>query len=415
MAGERFLAVVGIDEEDTARLRLLLRLVAPRLEQRWRWGTEENADLVVVNPEELQGQIARNRAFSSGRRCAVYSTSEPLRNGESRLGKPLKADDLVEVLSSTTANAAELATTSPVQEQKDDFYDLETFTPDFALDKEEHAETPSENSERPPTQGLDELFKPDSERNKPRFAVDVKLSSETRYQRTSSPSRRSEQRIADSLAGMRKSTEKPEGINMTAGGSDGYAATASRATTLLDYLRKPLLGGPSLAALAGAPELTLDPKAEAFHSAGELAELAAYCKQPLSGSAWRPVTRGELARLRQEQPARPYAQLIWLDALLKSEGRLARHLDPGGHYRLREWPATADAFPNHHAIVDALSQPAKLNEIAGASGAPMAEVFDVVNAYDAIGLIEVKSRIRAPAPAPSRGLLSRLRKPFGKG
>ena len=47
----------------------------------------------------------------------------------------------------------------------------------------------------------------------------------------------------------------------------------------------------------------------------------------------------------------------------------------------------------------------------------MSDVFDVVNAYDAIGLIECQPRTpRNPeptAPAPS-GLLQRLRKPFRK-
>ncbi|MGH8042933.1 MAG: hypothetical protein ACREPN_12935, partial [Rudaea sp.] len=88
MAIEKYLAVIGLSEEETAHLRLLLRKISGELKQNWRWGTEENADLVVVNPAELAGQIARNRAFSGGRRCAVFDNDEALRSGEIRLHKP---------------------------------------------------------------------------------------------------------------------------------------------------------------------------------------------------------------------------------------------------------------------------------------------------------------------------------------
>ena len=46
----------------------------------------------------------------------------------------------------------------------------------------------------------------------------------------------------------------------------------------------------------------------------------------------------------------------------------------------------------------------------------MAVVFDIVTAYDAIGLIEVESRLSRHAPPPPKsGLFSRLRNPFSKG
>jgi hypothetical protein len=45
----------------------------------------------------------------------------------------------------------------------------------------------------------------------------------------------------------------------------------------------------------------------------------------------------------------------------------------------------------------------------------MAEVFALVSAYDAIGLIEVERRLPRHEPPAPTGLLARLRKPFGKG
>jgi hypothetical protein len=107
--------------------------------------------------------------------------------------------------------------------------------------------------------------------------------------------------------------------------------------------------------------------------------------------------------------------LVWLDVLARSEGRLAPHLDPGGRYKLKSWPQIEHDYPNHLRIATAMTHPAKLNEIAAASGAPMGDVFAMVNAYDAIGLIDVERRLpRHDTPASSSGLLARLRKPFGK-
>jgi hypothetical protein len=258
------------------------------------------------------------------------------------------------------------------------------------------------------------LFKPDSEAAKPLFAVPLQIDAETRIERGSrTVSARSDRRIADSVRGMRAPEGKPEGINI-ADADEADANSASSKHPLRDYLRKNLLGGPARAALEGAPELVLDPKAQSFHASGGLAALAAYCKVDLARSAWRPVTTQDLSRLRAQQPARPYAHLQWLDAFVHAAGRLARHLDPGGRFRLKGSALTGADVPHHAKVVAALAAPAKLNEIAAASGAPMAAVFDLVTAYDAIGLIEVQSRLSRSAPPPKSGLFSRLRNPFSK-
>ena len=412
MPSEKYLAVIGLSEEDTAHLRLLLRMVAGQLEHRWRWGAEENADLVVVNPAEMAGQIARNRAYSSGRRCAVFSATEVLRDGELRLASPPKAESVVAMLNGSGANATDLG--APVMQQKDDFYDLDTFTPEFELENEETAEARSRQRDSTPALGLDELLKPDTASTKPQFAVPMQLDEDTLVARTGGPSARGDRRVADSVEGFRK-PDKPEGINMTPLATRGMTPEAGK-HYLRDYLRGNLLGGPAALALEGAPSLTLDPKEKHFHTAGLISQLAPYCLQELAHSAWRPVTSSELGRLRAEQPAQAYERLIWLDVLVHSEGRLAKHLDPGGRFRLKGRPLANPDYPNHQHIAAAMAEPAKLNEIAAAAGAPMGDVFALVNAYDAIGQIEVERRLprhEPSAPAPG-SLLSRLRKPFGK-
>jgi hypothetical protein len=412
VANEKYLAVIGLSEEDTAHLRLLLRKVAAELGQNWRWGAEENADLMIVSPAQLAGQIARNRAFSGGRRCVIFDNDEPLRNGELRLHKPLKAEDVVAALNDTGAPSMDLG--QPVMSANVDFYADDTLNAQFQIEAEEAATARSRRRDAEPALGLDDLFKPDSEAAKPQFAVPMQLDPGTRIERGSrAVSARSDRRIADSVRGIRGPEGKPEGINIAAD-DDVNANSASGNHPLRDYLHKNLLGGPARAALEGAPELVLDPKAQSFHASGGLAALAAYCKAEFGQSAWRPVTTQDLSRLRTQQPARPYAHLQWLDAFVHAAGRLARHLDPGGRYRLKGAALTGADVPHHARIVAALATPAKLNEIATASGAPMAAVFDLVSAYDAIGLIEVQSRLARHAPAPKSGLFSRLRNPFSK-
>lgn len=412
MANEKYLAVIGLSEEDTAHLRLLLRKVAAELVQNWRWGTEENADLVIVSPAELAGQIARNRAFSGGRRCAVYDNDEALRSGELRLHKPLKAEGVVATLNDTGAPSADLG--QPVLRADTDFYDDDTLNPEFRIEDDETTTARSRGRDAEPALGLDDLLKPDAEAAKPQFAVPLQIDAETRIERGSrATSARSDRRIADSVRGIRGPDHKLEGINIAAD-HEADANAVSGKSPLRDYLRKNLLGGPALATLAGAPELVLDPKTKSFHAKGGLAALAPYCKVELVRSAWRPVTTQDLTRLRTQEPAQPYAHLLWLDAFVQAGGRLARHLDPGGRYRLKGGAVTGADVPHHAKVVAALAAPAKLNEIAAASGAPMATVFDLVSAYDAIGLIEVEGRFSRHVPAPKSGLLSRLRNPFSK-
>jgi hypothetical protein len=409
VASDKYLAVVGVSEEDTAHLRLLMRAVTAQLAHRWRWGTEDNADLIVIDPTELGGQIARNRAFSSGRRCVVMSESEPLRDGELRLDKPLKNEALVTLLNASSSTSS--STNASVTQFTNDFYDVDSFDADFELEDDEAANVRAHQREEHPALGLDELLKPDADAVKPMFAVPINLNEDTGLTYATS-SARSENRHADSIMGLRKSDDKLEGINF---GTRHGNATDTGMRPLRDYLAGSLLGGPSTVTLDGVPPLTLDPKEQHYTAPGKLRELAVYFRHDFARDAFKPITSQELARQRTENGVHPYARLVWLDVLTRSGGQLARHLDPGGRYRLKPQASPEKDFPKHVSIVAALQQLAKLNEIAATARVSMADVFDVVNAYDAIGLIEMERRQpRHAEPEQPAGLLARLKKPFGR-
>ena len=405
MSTEKYLVVIGLSEEDTAHLRLMLRAIAGQLEDRWRWGTEDNADLFVVDPTDFTGQITRNRAFSSGRRCAVVGDEE-LRNGEARLERPFKSESLVSVLNATSSTAVEAS--DAVSRFNTEFYDMDTFTPDFQLEDEAAAEARSRQREANPAMGLDEMLRPDTEAAKPQFAVPINLGEDTSLSYAGGSSARRENRLNDSLQGQRRD-EKAEGINL----GRGTANTDTGLSPLRKFIEGNLLGGPATVTLEGAPPLTLDPKEKHVYTPGTLRELSPYCRRDFAREAFRAVTSHELQRQRAEYHTFTYSELIWLDVLVRSGGHLARHLDPGGRFRLKTHPKADREFPKHAAIVDALQTPGKLNEISSTARASMGDVFDLVNAYDAIGLIQVEPRIpRHTEPEKTGGLLSRLKKPF---
>jgi len=415
VASEKYLCVIGLSDEDTAHLRLLLRKIYGHLDNHWRWGAEENADLIIVDPSELSGQIARNRAFSGGRRCAIYAENEALRDGETRLTRPLKDENLIAVLNGEAEVGAGLG--APVLQHGDDFYDMNAFTPQFEVEDDAAADARTQRGgEHTPALGLDEMLKPDAEAAKPQFSVPGKLRQDTAVEATPGGlSARGEQRVADSVRGFgRLAREETHTLNTAPPVKRGQTPAPTKQYVLRDYLSSDPLGGPAQVALAGAPPLTLDPKTRTFHTTGKLPTLAPYCTRELPPGGWKTLTTSELTQIRGEQPAQPYARLIWLDALLRAGGRLASHLDPGGRYKLKRLQQAEADFPSHARIIAALAAPAKVNEIAAASGAPMGEVFDVINAYDAIGLIEMERRLPRHAEPEPTGLFARLRKPFGK-
>ena len=134
---------------------------------------------------------------------------------------------------------------------------------------------------------------------------------------------------------------------------------------------------------------------------------------------WWAVEHVRTGARARPQPGRSYDELRWLlsDAAQPAAGSRPGST-PAARSRSRTRSAVDPTFHAHGAIAAALAQPVRLHEIAAASGASMEQVFDVVNAYDAIGRLTWTPRqrlarrtCRRPKPA---GALSRLKWPFGK-
>lgn len=161
----------------------------------------------------------------------------------------------------------------------------------------------------------------------------------------------------------------------------------------------------------GLQALLIDPVTDTFHTKARMADLEPYFLEPVVGRERRRVGGTQLAELRKQLPARPLARLRWLNALLRSNGWLADHLDPSANYRLKRWFALDPDYRKQHRIALTLMRDAPLHRIAASAKAHMADVFDVVNAFDALGLIVATRQHRHDAdagdPAPKRPRSSR--------
>lgn len=370
--------MIGVPDEEAAHLRLLLRSCAADLQHEWRWGDENGADLLVVDSRSFSGQMARTRALGAGVRCAVFS-DVPVEDAELVLPRPLRRADVIGMLNRASAAAAPDAAIAP---QGDDFYtrDLGDHVPAAAgFETQPHVEAPAVEPEA--VGGLDEALRP--EPAELREGSGVRIQAEPPQRRYASR----EEMLEDTA---------PRGLR--------------------EFLDGDLLRAPVRYALRGAPALTLDPKNRVAHAPAGLAALAPYCSARWRRCDWQPLTNAELIEARESQESHGYARLVWLDVLLGSGGQLARHLDPGGTYRLKQWVEIEKDLNRYFRIGSALLQPMRLHEIAAAAEAPMADVFDFVNACDAIGLIEWQPRTRrddgAPPARPS--LFGKLRKSFNR-
>ncbi len=159
--------------------------------------------------------------------------------------------------------------------------------------------------------------------------------------------------------------------------------------------------------------LLIDPVARKYHGPATLKPLAPSFEgtvrredfEDIDDAAWA----GESAAAGDAQPLQ---RLQWLGALLAGKGTLLPGHDPEGRYRLNKWPQTEREYPRHFRIATAMMKgPATLADIAAASGIPLEDVADFVNASLATGFADpVHDTPAEPVEAPkSSGLFGRLR------
>ncbi len=416
MVNGKIIAANGVSDEDVAHIRLLIRKSAEQLSHPWRWGDDSQADLLVVDTSNFAGQMAQSRAKSSGMRVVVVRDADADHEGDPALVRPFKQNNLVSVLNQATATAEPLKTQVPVetgffQSNSSEFEGIAEL-PEFKMmdDTAEHRPVDANVAV-----GLDELF-----RDNPVVDPYPELKSETFDQSasvegTGNPTRRSALRADQDREALAVPLSVPSSARVPERKQNLEDLSVHR---LREFLVGELIHGPMQIAWPGAGALTLDPKNQVFHSEDRLSDLEIYCRESSRLSDWRRLTTSEMNALRESRPGQPYQKLIWLEALLHSNGRLASNLDPGGTFELTRWFDLAREYPGYAQISAALMQPQRLHEIVASCKCEMSAVFDVVNAYDAIGWLKWTPRrsrhLEDEGKLKKSSFLSRLRNPFGK-
>ncbi len=426
MSATKTIAVVGVSEESTAFLRLLMRKLSSKSTTKWVWGNEDGADLVIIDPTVLVGEGARIRAESAGVQYAVLLEADAVAEDTLVLRHPLDADQLAHVLAAATVTRQVDAAITHVDEN---FYEQQA--PSWP---EPTAQTPGGDifAERMhqakaamlgvgAVDGLEVVIKREKElRLQPdyrHFKLDEATVDGVGAATPGASNRRAESKAVDRGDLNAGFSNARDGSLMMNSALIGGAAEKEEGEIPF-FFAADVLGGPAQIQLGNSPALTLDPKNEVFHADASLSALEPYCRGKLQRSAWKKLMTIDLNSVRASAPSRPYWHLSWLHALLQSNGRLGTHLDPGGTYRLKEQVFIEPGYRSHGMIAAVMDNPLRLNEISATAKVRMEAVFDIINAYDAVGKIEWTQRQRLNAQPTidekKNGILDRLKWPFGK-
>lgn len=415
MPNSRTFSIVGASEETTAHIRLLLRMAGSRLRHRWNPHGSEEADLIVVEPQDARTTRAiQARCQTAGIPFAILCEQDDVVVHGMALRRPLKLDQLIAVF-----NAAGEARpdTDIVVGLDSDFYNAELGdgvpqgTKGGTWDQPEHAhvQVTVEPIVRVDTADTLDAFEllvhgdPLIEPEPKRPLVDENTRVEARHGgHTARHALRSEGDTASDAAillGITPLEVLPISV------SPGYPSSAESRLRFADDAGPVLPGmlgegavfSPVRLSGEGLPEVVLDPKLHRFYTRAQLHELAPYAEAGPDVVTSAALAGSELQRARESRIPRSFDELRWLFALNASKGRLDPRLDPGGSYCIRQALVAAPDLRAHGRIAALMTTPMPLHEVARASGARMEEVFDIVNAYHAIGRIEYIPRQRLQA------------------
>jgi hypothetical protein len=366
MSTKRIIQCVGTNEQDTAHLRLLMRVTRKEVRDSWSWGTESRADLVIVDTLRLIGDSAMRRAAQRGIDCAqVIGANDPKPAGLF-LRRPLQREAFVALLNRVGAGGGAAV---DIDTWSDEFLDLDLGRPDLSQLESDHPGVRSFRSDDAEMQA-DSGSMHSGEPTRDPSAEFIRAIERIKSGHAVDPS-------GDDQANLPhvEGVFDPEYENVVETGIDENATFP-----LIYYLEKGVLTGPARFSLPGLPSLLLDPDEQLFWSKGSLPMLEQYAREPLRFGDWLRLDRYEFQ-----------------DAFIHSKGFLAKHLDPGGNYRLTNRLDLTLDYPRAFRVGAIMGTPRQLHEISRVSAVGLAEVFDVINAYEAIGYVEWTRRERVPS------------------
>jgi hypothetical protein len=368
------LGMTGMDPATEAALKTAFEEANARLANRWQLLPEADAEHVVVDMDSMYGPMSWLRLHAAGKRV-IGLTSATRTQTDFRLARPFDADSVGVLLQAVAGGDGAMAEPVPRPEPEpapaaivSDLAKPSGMAPaPVPQDQlpEEHPQPVDEEAEAPgPVPG------------QPASAGAGTLAPPT---------------IAPPLSPPPPPHER----------------------TLVDWLVIGALPGRARYRRNAGPILLIDPITRQYHGPAPLKPLAGYFEGVVTEQDFEPADPATWTREATALgPAQPLARLQWFGGLLAGKGALLPGSDPHGRYKLSKWPQTEREFPKHFRIATAMMKgPATLDEVAAASGVPLPEVIDFVNASLVTGYAEfVPEQPPEPTEPPkSGGLFGRLR------
>ena len=367
------LGLTGMDPATEAALKAAFADANARLGDRWRLVPEAEADHVVVDMDSMYGPMSWLRLHAAGKHV-IGLTSSPRTQTDFRLGRPFDSQQVGQLLADIAGSAGAADQAAPVAAPAAAAPSGMTPAP-APQDElpEEMAPLPTDIEQAPPVE------------------VDVA--------------------VPAAVAEAASTPEpEPQAAPTTA---PAPAPAPPREQGFADWLAPGMLAGRVRYRRPSGPTLLIDPAAQAWHGPTPLKPVTAYFDGAVAASDFEAVDDASwAAETAAAGPAQPLSRLHWLGGLLAGKGELLAGYDPEGRYALRKWPQTEREFPRHFRIATAMMKgPATLADVAAASGVPLPDVTDFVNANLATGFAEpVPEAPPEPAePAKASGLFGRLR------
>lgn len=377
------IGLTGMDPATEAALKAALTAANERLNSHWRLLPETEAEHIVVDMDSMYGPMSWLRLHAAGKKI-IGLTSAPRAQTDFRLGRPFDEDSAAALLTEIAAKAG-----------------IDLHAPGAGpLADAAAAPAPIGKEAAPPPAPAPAAPLPVS--SEPSAIVDAEAPA-------AEPAREAPEPEPESAAPPPPPPPPPLPLPPP----PPAAPEPPRERTLADWLAPGLLGGRVRFRRASGPTLLIDTSSGQYHGPTTLKPLTPYFEGAVDRGDFETVADGDWDRESSAAGAvQSLSRLLWLGGLVAGQGKLLPGLDPDGRYQLTKWPQTEREYPRHFRISTAMMKgPATLAEIAAASGVPVEDVADFVNANLSTGFAEF---VPEPSPEPAEparpaGLFGRLR------
>jgi len=371
------LGMTGMDPATETALKAAFNDANSRLGNAWRLVAESEAGHVMVDMDSMYGPMSWLRLHAAGKKVIGLTTAQRSQT-DYRLGRPFDSESFTFLLRDVAAENGVVP--------------AGTVAPDVATPAAVAAPGSAPASAEP--------------------GVDAPEPSPTAQAPEPDPAATPEPQPAAAEAALPPGPVAPPPAPALLR-TPSQATPASTERTLGDWLEPGALDRRVRYRAADGATLLIDPTTRKYYGPSTLKSLAKDVGgvvrrgdfEDIDDAAWASESRAA-------GDAQPLQRLQWLGALVAGKGNLLPGYDPQGHYRLNKWPQTEREYPRHFRIATAMMKtPATVAGIAEASGMPVADVADFVNASLATGFADLVTDTPAePVEAPKpTGLFGRLR------